>query len=147
MTPWRDKAQRNLVLRIGRAGGWKAGAAGLGLVAALVSCGSEEQQAEPPSTAPPGAAPTTAPPHPQDMATCGTSYGPDGLLDIVVIAGPVDCLSAKIAADEYMGHVDGFITNEPLEIANGWLCWPASKAVGEIVQCNEGRQAVSLQRR
>lgn len=111
----------------------------------MSSCGSEGPNVTP---SPEGSAAVSSQPKPPaEVATCGTSYGPDGALDIVVIAGQVDCLSAKIAADEYMGHVDGFITNQPLEIANGWICWPSSEAGSEIVRCNEGDQLVSLQLR
>lgn len=124
---------------------WAAAIACSGVVAAMSSCGSQGPQ---PTISPKDSAAVSSQSNlPAEVAACGTSYGPDGALDIVVIAGQVDCLSAKIAADEYMGHVDGFLTNQPLEIANGWICWPSSEAGSEIVRCNEGDQLVSLQLR
>lgn len=102
------------------------------------------------STNPPPVTTLATPPPPPKWIgdrSCGVTWGPDGILDIVPLSPGVDCAAAKRAADTYMSSVDGFMTSNPLEVTDGWTCRISLKDRGEIVRCTAGRQQASLNRR
>ncbi|AUH67245.1 MULTISPECIES: hypothetical protein [Gordonia] len=71
--------------------------------------------------------------------TCGPTKGPDGALQIHIVAGDLSCSSAKDIAKQYGPLI---ATGAP-QTVSGWDCGP-STTVGELARCTKGGQAFAL---
>ena len=76
---------------------------------------------------------------PDGVEECGATKGPDGALQIHLVAGDITCETAKAIAKEYGPLI---ATGQPQDI-RGWDCGP-SKTVGELARCSKESQTFAL---
>ncbi|MGB3697586.1 MAG: hypothetical protein WBA05_09145 [Gordonia sp. (in: high G+C Gram-positive bacteria)] len=76
---------------------------------------------------------------PSGAPTCGATKGPDGALQIHIVAGDLPCDTAQTIAREYGPLI---ATGAP-QTVSGWDCRP-STVVGELSRCSRGSQAFAL---
>ncbi|MEP9393053.1 hypothetical protein ABLE94_12445 [Gordonia sp. VNK1] len=135
---------------------------GLAGIAALslAACGSDEQStttstvaSEPDVTTPSTSVPVVAGPSPRSQSQsssaetsaavggtpCGSVAGPDGSLDVVVLAGDVDCDTAKEIANEYSPKI---ATGRQQRIS-AWTCGP-SEVRGVLAACQNGDKVIGF---
>ncbi|GAC67662.1 hypothetical protein [Gordonia soli] len=70
---------------------------------------------------------------------CGETRGPDGALEIVVLAGGVDCGTATKIAQEYGPKI---ATGQPTTVS-GWQCGLADTA-GVLATCTKGSDRIGF---
>ena len=122
-------------------------------VLAAGACGSE-QQAPAGSAAAPSPAdrsiPVVAGPDPAshppvttsataDSAHCGATKGPDGALQVRLVAGDVTCETAMAIAKEY----SPLIATGQAQTVSGWDCHPSTVG-GELSRCTRNDQIFAL---
>ncbi|EGD53353.1 hypothetical protein [Gordonia neofelifaecis] len=133
---------------------------GCSIALAATACGSENEaasgtdQASVTAATPPAdrSVPVVGGPKPKSSAadettdettandkTCGATKGPDGALQIHIVAGDLSCDTAKDIAKEYGPLI---ATGTP-QTVSGWDCGP-STTVGELARCTKGSQAFAL---
>lgn len=148
-----------------RSGGRHLGVAALfaGAVVTLAACGTEQESgasgtasSTPAYTSSTGASsvPVVGGPDPrsktrtssaeassssQGGTTCGTISGPDGSLRILVLAGDVDCTTAKKIGGEYSPK----IATGTAQQVSGWTCGP-SQVEGILAACQSGDKVIGF---
>ncbi|WHU47222.1 hypothetical protein QNM97_25315 [Gordonia sp. L191] len=146
---------------------WSARSLAVGGMAALATvslaaCGDEQQSgaqdssAAPSVTTPSTSVPVVAGPSPQSRTTeatsgaqsastsstsktCGSVAGPDGALRVLVLAGDVDCETAKKIGTEYSPKI---ATGQQQKVS-GWTCGP-SEVRGILAACQSGDKVLGF---
>lgn len=76
---------------------------------------------------------------PDGVKECGAAKGPDGALEIHLVAGDVTCATAQAVAKDYSPLI---ATGKPQKVKD-WDCAP-STVVGELARCTNGSMAFAF---